>query len=162
MSYLIIALVVAVVIGPVLWLKPSPREKQLQRLRRCAHSEGLRVHLRAVPPNHGDGPRVVEPAIMAYIRPWSEQERKSSLPATFTLPCLQGDWQSYRSKGIVGDELLRALPDSCRLLEVSEEGLLIYWRERGDESRVKQLRTTMEDICQALLRGAGNKYASKT
>lgn len=162
MSYLIIALVVAVVIGPVLWLKPSPREKQLQRLRKCAHSEGLRVHLRAVPPNHGDGPRVVEPAIMAYIRPWSEQERKSVLPATFTMPFVQGEWQAYRSKGLVGDDLLRELPDSCRLLEVSAEGLLVYWRERGDELKVLQLRKTMEGICQALLRGTGNKYASKT
>lgn len=162
MSYLIIALVVAAVIGPVMWLRPNPREKQLLRLREAARKAGLHVHLRAVPPNHGDGDRVVEPAIMAYIRPWTELERKSTLPEKFTCPCFEGEWQLYRSRDILQPEHVANMPDSCRLLEVNSEGLIVYWRERGDEARVQSLAASMEQMCQALLRHVGNKYALKT
>lgn len=161
MSYFIVALVVAAVLGPVMWLRPSPREQQLQRLRSQARQEGLHVHLRAVPPNHGEGDRVVEPAIMAYIRPWSEQERKSHLPAKFTMPFFDEQWQDYRSRGIISQELLGGLPDSCRMLEVNSEGLIVYWRERGDEARITKMASAMEQMCQALLRSVGNKYSSK-
>jgi len=162
MSYLIIALVVAIVIGPVMWLRPNPREKQLLRLRNAARQAGLHVHLRAVPPNHGEGDRHVEPSIMAYIRPWTEQERKSSLPEKFTLPCFEGEWQLYRSKGQLDEAHFADMPDSCRLLEVTSEGLIVYCRERGDELRVAALAASMEAMCQTLLRNVKNKYSLKT
>ncbi|HSG61915.1 MAG TPA: hypothetical protein VLA24_10860 [Pseudomonadales bacterium] len=162
MSYLIIALVVAAVIGPVMWLRPNPREKQLLRLRAAARQAGLHVHLRALPPNHGEGDRTVEPAIMAYIRPWTEQERKSTLPERFTLPCVEGEWQCYRSRNRLTPEHFVNMPDSCRLLEVNSEGVIVYWRERGDESRVQSLAAAMEHISSTLLHHVGNKNVLKT
>jgi hypothetical protein len=162
MSYLIIALVVAAVIGPVMWLRPNPREKQLLRLRQAAREAGLHVHLRAIPPNHGEGDRVVDPSVMAYIRPWSERERKSNLPEKMTLPCVEGVWQLYRSKNVLCEDHFATMPDSCRLLEVNSEGVIVYWRERGDEARIQALAAAMEHISLTLLRQVGNKNVLKT
>lgn len=46
---IIIAVTIALVIGPLLWLRPTPRDRQLQRLRGQARSRGLNVSIREIP-----------------------------------------------------------------------------------------------------------------
>lgn len=47
--YLLIGLILVVAFGPVLWLRPSARERRLAGLRQRAYQEGMRVELRRLP-----------------------------------------------------------------------------------------------------------------
>ena len=49
MIWVVIALVVALAVGPILWLLPSKRDKRLAELRSAARSAGLVVEIAAVP-----------------------------------------------------------------------------------------------------------------
>ncbi|TVS18166.1 MAG: hypothetical protein EA417_04270 [Gammaproteobacteria bacterium] len=45
---IIIAVTIALVVGPLLWLRPSPRDRQLERLRGRARACGLNVSVREI------------------------------------------------------------------------------------------------------------------
>lgn len=49
MIWVVILLILLVAFGPLLWLRPSPRERRLGKLRQQAYREGLRVELRRLP-----------------------------------------------------------------------------------------------------------------
>ncbi len=49
MEWLIILVVLLVAFGPILWLRPSARERRLALLRQQAYREGMRVELRRLP-----------------------------------------------------------------------------------------------------------------
>jgi len=46
---IIIAMTIALVVGPLLWLRPTPRDRQLERLRGHARKRGLNVGIRDIP-----------------------------------------------------------------------------------------------------------------
>nr|WP_240457697.1 hypothetical protein [Halomonas socia] len=54
MNWLLIAFIVALIVSPVMWLKPSPKQKRVARLREHARKAGVRVKL-AAPPLHAAG-----------------------------------------------------------------------------------------------------------
>lgn len=45
----IIAFTIALVVGPLMWLRPTPRDRQLERLRGHARRRGLNVSIREIP-----------------------------------------------------------------------------------------------------------------
>ncbi len=49
MVWLVIALIVALAIGPILWLRPKPRERAIAALRTAARAVGLTVSVAHVP-----------------------------------------------------------------------------------------------------------------
>ena len=51
MEWLIIVFILMFVIAPVMWLKPSPRQKRQMALRSCAARQGVAVKM-AKPPLH--------------------------------------------------------------------------------------------------------------
>lgn len=48
-AYLLIALILIVAFGPLLWLRPNARERRLAKLRQRAYQEGMRVEMRRLP-----------------------------------------------------------------------------------------------------------------
>ncbi len=46
---IIIAFTIALVVGPLMWLRPTPRDRQLERLRSHARSRGLNISIREIP-----------------------------------------------------------------------------------------------------------------
>lgn len=46
---IIICVTIALVVGPLMWLRPTPRDRQLERLRGHARSRGLNVSIREIP-----------------------------------------------------------------------------------------------------------------
>jgi len=155
MVYLLIFLVVALVIGPVIWIRPSPREKQQQRLRNFAKQLGLQVHMRPIPHPRDDAERKFDANIMAYIRPWTELERKKTLPRNFIMGKSPGEeaWALYRTKNMLHENDIQGLPVSSQILEVNAEGVILYWRESGNEDRVQALANALEGVAQKLLNG---------
>lgn len=154
MIYFVIIIVLALVVGPVLWVRPSPRTRQLERLRQYARENGLQVQMRAVP-SLNSTEREIDSQIMAYIRPWKKVERIKGLPDGFLLgrPSSEGDWTLYRAKNRLLDDDMVGLPESAKILEVSEEGVILYWRETGNKDRVELLAQTLEKLAHKLVYG---------
>ncbi|MCC5888104.1 MAG: hypothetical protein JJT88_16845 [Gammaproteobacteria bacterium] len=46
---IIIAFTIALVVGPLMWLRPTPRDRQLERLRGHARKRGLNISIREIP-----------------------------------------------------------------------------------------------------------------
>lgn len=46
---IIIAMTIALVVGPIMWLRPTPRDRQLERLRGHARQRGLNVSMKDIP-----------------------------------------------------------------------------------------------------------------
>ncbi len=155
MSWMLIALVLLVAFGPILWLVPSRRDKRLSALRARARSEGLMVEIRRIPkpdPAPEDrvsaGGRIREPVIACAAYGLALQSKLRYLP-TWRLvreappgePDPLPDWQydlrpegsgrAYLKPllGLVSGVLAR-LPDDVLAFELEAGRVLVYWLEK--------------------------------
>jgi len=147
---IIVFVVIALFVGPVMLARPSPRDRQLERLRRCAASRGIRVELVSLPPEarglQDDLPvaryrlappkGAVVPAAPALLRRHPERGFELLRPLTIAGEALAAD---------LAEELL-ALPETVQVVELDERGAAVYWRERGDEARITALAGQLERI----------------
>lgn len=140
MDYLIIAAVVLLAIAPILWFKPTPRQRQLEALRYTAQRAGLQVRLAKRP----DGPadrRQFDSVL--YFVPWTLPPDKRDPEASrwvIVRNSFQGDWSPWegwrwvtpgpRSAREAIAAVLPLLPDSGCALEASSIGVGFYWNER--------------------------------
>lgn len=175
MVWIVIALIMLVAFGPLLWLRPSPRERRLGRLRQRAYRHGMRVELRRLPGGDlaaedrvsaGGKPRDTSRECAAYV--WPLAGRLRMLPQ---LRILRGDLGS--SAGIAGwsfeagkrpvdgrlDTMLEALqplverlPEDVVALEVEPLAVAGYWLEGAAATveRVDDLADRLSRIGEAL------------
>jgi len=169
-TVLIIVIVLGLGIGPVMWLMPSARQKQLAALRAHAATQGLKVRLVSVGQlgsvNLAAGERKF---IAYYMLPWDFAqaiEKTLSKQDTFTDWTLvngkmphegnfSGHWDwledqySLQNWGALRT-FVQGLSDDFVSCECSRQGVAIGWLERGDKARVdevKQLLITLKQLC---------------
>ncbi len=173
--WIVIALIMLVAFGPLLWLRPSPRERRLGRLRQRAYGHGMRVELRRLPGQDlaaeervsaGGKPRDTSQECAAYI--WPLARRLRMLPG---LRMLRGD--AGGSAGAAGwsfeagkrpadarlDTLLEALrplverlPEDVAALEIEQLTVAGYWLEGADAApeRVDDLAARLSEMADLL------------
>jgi len=173
--WIVIALIMLVAFGPLLWLRPSPRERRLGRLRQRAYRQGMRVELRRLPVSDlaaedrvsaGGKPRDTSQENAAYIRPLAGRLRM--LPE---LRILRGDLGS--SAGIAGwsfeagrrpadarlntlleelRPLVEKLPEDVVALQIEPLAVAGYWLEGAAASpeRVDDLAARLSEIGEVL------------
>ncbi|GAA0568836.1 preprotein translocase subunit YajC [Halomonas salifodinae] len=143
MTWLIILLALALVVSPVMWLKPSPRQKRVAGLRNAVIKAGVEVKLE-VPPLHD-----VKTSMPAYR--WRyPQERPGP---TFVLvrdsesgeslkPCHAGwRWRTEPLRPLPEAArerlfaLLERLPQDALVLESNEQALTLWWYESQNTER---------------------------
>ena len=148
MSYLIILLIVAVVVGPVMWMMPSAKQKQQIRIRDYAMRQGLQIKIADLPQSHKQMVRKESPVQgVVYRLPLT-----SDKPITLkTISCLKKVEQGYEWQGQPQQELqslfedvLAQCPESAMGLELSGAGVACYWQERGGEAAVDQIKSALE------------------
>jgi hypothetical protein len=148
----ILVVTVSLAIAPVYWMRPSPRQRQLARLREYAIGKGLRPELSTVPA----ALRLAgyEDKLMKYqwYRPleawpregkcWLAMAAKDSAPRkTFSWP---------RELGYLPgpDTLLTGLdkgaPESLFAVEAGPAGLGFYWHESGDSARIDEILALLQ------------------
>jgi hypothetical protein len=152
MVWIVIALILVVAFGPLLWLRPSARERRLGRLRQRAYREGMRVELRRLPGSDlaaadrvsaGGRPRDTSVERAAYLQPLPRRLRM--LPRWRLLRGEHGSpgpvpgWSfeagkrpEDRSLSAMLDALspvLEALPDDVVAFEVEPLTVAAYWLE---------------------------------
>ncbi|MFY0990726.1 preprotein translocase subunit YajC [Halomonas sp. C05BenzN] len=143
MAWLIILFVLMLVISPVMWLRPSPRQQRVARLRNEAMKTGLSVKLE-IPPLHG-----VKTAMPAYRwhypqeRPGPDFVLVRDSQAADSLKPLAHGWRwrreplrplpealEERFKG-----LLSRLPQDALVIESNRHALTLWWWESQDFPR---------------------------
>lgn len=152
MVWIVIGLILIVAFGPLMWLRPSARERRIGRLRQRAYREGMRVELRRLPGSEvaaGDrvsaGGRLRDTSVesAAYLQPLPRRLRM--LPGW---RLLRGDHGSPgpvpgwsfeagkrpedRNLAAMLDALrpvIEALPDDVVAFEVEPLTVAAYWLE---------------------------------
>jgi hypothetical protein len=143
MVWAMIGLVLLLMVAPVMWLKPSPRQRRIVPLRNAAAKAGVKVKLEA-PPLHGfgtampgyrwhypvdsPGPRFLlvrdseaSDALKPYVAGWRWRiEPLRALPASAREPL---------------EALLMRLPQDALVVESSEAGITLWWWESQGAER---------------------------
>ncbi len=132
--WLVMGLVLCMLLGPILFLKPSPRQLQLAQLRARAPKLGLKVHMAQLA---GE-----ERAV--YQLPWPAGKERYAGPEW----CLErkaykheihiGQYWYWVESSVPESAVIRVLtaqvpnlPDSINGVAADRNGLSCYWNERG-------------------------------
>lgn len=153
MSWVVILFIVALVISPVMWLRPSPKQRRVAALRQAAAKAGVKVKLAAPPlhaagkampsyqwlyPQERPGPRfvlvrdgVASPALKTFRPGWRWRiEPLRALP-------------DEAEKRLV--ELLSRLPQDAVVIESDRPALVLWWYESQGAERFS---TYLDDFVQ--------------
>ncbi len=141
----IVLMAVAMVVGPVMLMQPSARQRREASLRSRAESLGLRVHLLPLP-----GSKTPGQLSPAYCLPW----RRDNADLSAWL-LVRGNyehalnfsgvwqWQQGMEAGSAWHEpvlkLLPQLPACVQAVGNGPQGLCLYWDELGGSGRVDEL-----------------------
>ncbi|WP_444931446.1 hypothetical protein ACJJIF_06620 [Microbulbifer sp. SSSA002] len=147
---IIIVFAIALVLGPVMWLKPNARDSRLADLRSRAARAGITVQIQALPAALGDGTAAV------YYRCW--QNRKG-LQVDWVLdkqrlehelnfsgvwdwvdgqPAPQAAWKYLH-------QLLEKIPRGACAITATPVGLGIQWPETGGEQAFQKLMASLDE-----------------
>ncbi len=155
-AVLIIALSVAMVVGPVLWIRPSPRQKQQARIRARAAALGLQVRL--YPKSSVTGDSKDREMVMHYQLPrpqvldeselgeWVLRRRNFAHEMHFAE---SWDWQGKPAPARWHDALrglLTQLPEDVFSIVGSPQGVAVVWNERGTDERVDQIAEALKTL----------------
>ena len=148
MGFWVAILITLAVLGSVLWVMPSPREKLLTSMRHNAMGFGLKV-------------RLVDKALAAKLYPWLEDYRgyvmyEKYLPTGKKLETAKTevirlspdesahevDIQNPLKIALEKSNLLDELPESSEALTFFSGGVSLLWREKGELDGVRKI-----DVC---------------
>jgi hypothetical protein len=160
MAYVIAIVAVLMMLGSVLWLKPSKAQLRQTKLRLLARQLGLDVRLCALPQSRRARVREERPEQgVVYRLPIFE--RREPPPPNYLL-CRENaaaPWLSEQGEPL--PPMLQALietataelPGDAVALELGPQGPAVYWHERGDENTLRRLHQTLVELREALLGG---------
>ena len=157
MSIIVSIIVALMVIGSVLWLKPSASQQRQTRLRLLARQLGLDVRLSALPQVRRARVRGELPQQGVVYRLLRFGENKTN-PIEY-LTCranTESEWESESDVMLPAsiraalDNVLAQLPNDAVAFEITPAGCGVYWRERGDENTLRLLKQLLEAMQQAV------------
>jgi len=139
--------VIALVVGPVMMMRPSHRQKQLIALRAAATAAGMRLRLDAQTPKGNNSNAAI------YSLPWSEAQ-------AITPWCLkrqafshevhfhqQWDWSGEGRCPAAWEaallDIVSQLGDDIVGIEADQYMLGIFWQEKGGLTRFKSLEAEL-------------------
>lgn len=136
MVWLIIVLVMGLMLSPMMWLRPSPQQQRMKRLREAAIQAGIKVRL-------GDSP-LHEGGQMASYRWMYPGEYpgprfvmvREAVASDALKPFMDGwRWRIEPLRPLPGEVVTRleatlgALPDDAKVVESSRDALTLWWEE---------------------------------
>lgn len=161
MNWVIITIVCLSMLGSLLWLMPSPRQRAQAILRQHAMRSGLQVQMtkllfpRAIGEHAGDERQCIAYRLGRTKTPISKtfcswQVFRLVSHATTGLP--EG-WCWGRGEGALSDaqcalitEVLASLPADVYAVESTPVAVSVYWEERGSQQTVDQLLEALRGL----------------
>jgi len=151
---IIIVIALALILGPVMMLRPNAAQKYKEGLRRLARAEGVHYSIRNIP------------------RQADEQEQPAGVPVYFFPPLKTQtspgwmlvrthyehdlhflgwwNWQGEERPTDAELEVLRehlpTLPESVRAVSSAGQGVTVYWEEQGGEPVLQQVLSLLKSL----------------
>jgi hypothetical protein len=153
MAYVIAIVAVLMVLGSVLWLKPSKAQLRQTKLRLLARQLGLDVRLCSLPQGRRARVREEHPEQGVVYR-LPVFERHDPPPPTYLL-CrtdATAPWLSAQDEPLTAElqalieKVSAELPADTVALELGPQGPAVYWRERGDENTLRRLHRALVEL----------------
>ncbi|RYY75654.1 MAG: hypothetical protein EOO52_09755 [Gammaproteobacteria bacterium] len=156
---LIIALIVAValVLGPVMMMRPNPAQKRKELMRLAARAEGVQYSVRNLP-RQADEAEKPDPIAVYFLPP---TEAGSSQSWMLLRTRYQHDihflgWWAWRDGNRPTDaeeNVLRGylvnLPESVKAVSAGTEGIGVYWDETGGEPVLNEILQLLKSLKEA-------------
>ncbi|WP_320822559.1 hypothetical protein [Reinekea sp.] len=155
-------LAILFIIGSFMWLKPSPRDQFLAKLRSRALTQGFRLGSLRVPDTSDYG-RVKArfQMVTLYTLPLQLAAGPS---ARFTVLRTTGEAGTYLPEGWAWDEreglsetqyeqlhrVLTSLPVSIQLISLSSDSIGLNWDERDPDMSFERLKAILVDVAQVV------------
>lgn len=163
MNWMLIVLVLLAIVGSMMWMMPSPRQRAQAILRQKAMREGFQVQIaRILLPRALGQMTADERDCVAYRLP-----RLGDAPAT-TEPWQIFNLQSHANVGLPdnwswnrGEErlsesalelinrLIDQLPDDVYGIESTPVSVSVFWEERGTPETVTELKQQLQQLISA-------------
>ncbi|MBV1882579.1 MAG: hypothetical protein KUG82_13155 [Pseudomonadales bacterium] len=173
MEYVIILLVISMMVGPILWLRPTPRERHISKLRTQAMSAGMSVTCPGVKRFKWAETNVLIEAnrFVRYTLTFDDSQlsaddfrgsNAASFNGTYFRWIYKGneEWQWHEVSGNKLDKIpeLRALFEEIKgsslgvvAIQLSYKSCSVYWHERGDETSVEQIKQYLQTLSQLIV-----------
>jgi hypothetical protein len=159
MTFIIAAVAILVIIGSVMWLKPSPTQRRQTRMRLLARQLGLDVRLSGIPQTRRARVRQERPEQGVVYRWLQFGDNKNGLTRDYVW-CrddANSAWEIESPDGLPSSLLVKIeaifteLPTDARAVEIAPNGPGIYWMERGGEDAVRGVQQLLHRLQQLLL-----------
>lgn len=154
----ILIVTVALILGPMMMLKPNPAQKRREGMRMQARELGLRFMMRALPKLNTDIDAPM-PMPVYYLPPKTLGEDCCDWTLMRTAYTHEGnvyrdwDWQgSGRPESPVENILKTYLPDlsqGVRAITAGHQGICIYWDEKGQDNLVPLIARLLTELQRA-------------
>ncbi|ROM19454.1 hypothetical protein BK643_01910 [Pseudomonas protegens] len=144
MTVWIVVSILAVVLSPLAWLRPSRRQSGLIALRMEARRMGLAMQLAPQEWPHWLGQEPPNPCPQ-YHRP-----RRSGQPVCWSYwQIAPGNWVNQWREPCVDESLLKhfqALPAGVFKVEAGKQMIALYWNERGEVSVLQDIASVLKAL----------------
>ncbi|GAB2590211.1 hypothetical protein [Nitrincola alkalisediminis] len=166
MEWVISIVVMLSLVGSVMWIKPSPRERMQSQIRLHARALGFIVQIATIETPRAKGEMDVErkrlPAyrILRSDLSRDEKDQWNSWQAfrveNVANQGLPSQWSWKRGEGVLTSEqcqmlsaVIESLPESVFALESSPMHFTVYWRESGGPEVLDQIKAAIEPVLKA-------------
>jgi hypothetical protein len=156
MVYLIVVLVLAMVIGPVVWMRPSPGQARQAQMRAKARAMGLEIRVTELPQTHRAKVRRedTQQGVIYRLPVYGE----NVLMAVSHRSMRDTDNATWEESGDVLPSALHdfleqvktLLPIDVVAVELGPNGPGIFWRERGGEEALTQIAAQLSALRDAM------------
>ncbi|GAA5317228.1 MAG: hypothetical protein AseanaTS_24320 [Candidatus Pelagadaptatus aseana] len=156
----------ALILGPIMLMQPTPAQRRETRLRNAALKRGLRVHYQPIPKgsDHNSGSRK---QAVTYCLPWHEQDDIRNVWVLIKKSFVHdlhvfGDWDwlqspSHMPEGFVTEleQGVNCLPGNVYALCSGPQGLCCFWNELGSENDVEAIADWLEQTAASISCASG-------
>lgn len=138
-----IGLAMAAVLGPILIMQPSKRQRHLAQLRAGAAAQGVKVHM----------VKLNKDTVAVYSKPWTLPEKVKKRILSWRLDKMTYVHEIHIAQywQFTGEQpldpnlkaklpaLLATLPEGVLAVEVTRSVVSCYWNERGGEQALQSI-----------------------
>lgn len=144
---LILIFVVALILGPIRMMQPSPAQKNREKMRLAARNRGVHFSMRNIP-QQADQQEKPSPIPVYFLPPSKSQIEKGWMLVRAGYEheinfqgwwAWQNDVRPTNAELEVLQALLSTVPDSVRALSSGSEGVCVFWEERGGDAALESI-----------------------
>lgn len=155
--FIILILTIALILGPISMLRPSPQQKRKEQLRLYASKQGVRFGMRCLPALKTDTDKI-NPSPVYYLPPpdmrdvpeWILMRTHYIHEGNFYQ---EWDWQGDVRPNDATYDLLKTfvpqLPKSVQAISYGMLGMCVFWREQEEQETLDLLIDMLKQLYQS-------------